>query len=71
MSWIISDYFTSAYQSLKRSRMRTFLTTLGVAIGVGSVTAILALGGGLTDVINNQLDKLGGNLIVVGQVLAT
>ena len=65
MSWIISDYFTSAYQSLKRSRMRTFLTTLGVAIGVGSVTAILALGGGLTDVINNQLDKLGGNLIVV------
>lgn len=65
MSWIISDYFTSAYQSLKRSRMRTFLTTLGVAIGVGSVTAILALGGGLTDVINNQLNKLGGNLIIV------
>lgn len=65
MSWVISDYFTSAYQSLKRSRMRTFLTTLGVAIGVGSVTAILALGGGLTDVINTQLDKLGGNLIVV------
>ena len=62
---MISDYFTSAYQSLKRSRMRTFLTTLGVAIGVGSVTAILALGSGLTDVINGQLEKLGGNLIVI------
>lgn len=65
MSWMITDYVGSAYRSLKRSRMRTFLTTLGVAIGVGSVTAILALSGGLTDVINKQLDKLGGNLIVV------
>lgn len=65
MNWIVSDYLSGAYQSLKRSRMRTFLTTLGVAIGVASVTAILALGGGLTDVINRQLNRLGGNLIVV------
>ena len=65
MNWLIGDYFSGAYQSLKRSRMRTFLTTLGVAIGVSSVTAILALSGGLTDVINNQLNRLGGNLIVV------
>jgi ABC-type antimicrobial peptide transport system permease subunit len=65
MSWMIADYVGSAYQSLHRSRMRTLLTTLGIAIGVASVTAILALSGGLTDVITKQLDKLGGNLIVV------
>lgn len=65
MSFMVTDYMGSAYHSLKRSRMRTFLTTLGVAIGVGSVTAILALTGGLGNVINNQLTKLGGNLIVV------
>lgn len=62
---MIGDYFEIAYQSLRRSRLRTFLTTLGIAIGVASVTAILALSGGLADVINKQLDTLGGNLIIV------
>ncbi len=63
--WLLGDYLASAFQSLRRSRMRTFLTTLGVAIGVGSIVAILALGGGLSDVISGQLNKLGGNLVVV------
>lgn len=65
MKWMLGDYTYGAYQSLKRSRLRTFLTMLGVAIGVGSVTAIFALSGGLTDVINRQLTRLGGNIIVV------
>lgn len=65
MNWLIGDFTYSAYQSLKRSRLRTFLTVLGVAIGVASVTAIFALSGGLTDVISRQLGRLGGNLIVV------
>lgn len=64
MSWMLGDYIGSASRSLGRSRMRTFLTTLGVAIGVGSVTAILALSGGLTDVINNQLTRISDNIIV-------
>jgi ABC-type antimicrobial peptide transport system permease subunit len=38
---------------------------LGVTIGVASVTAILALGGGAGVVINNQINKLGGNIAVV------
>lgn len=65
MNWLIGDFTYGAYQSLIRSRLRTFLTILGVAIGVASVTAIFALSGGLTDVINRQLGRLGGNLIVV------
>lgn len=65
MNWILTDYIYGAYESLRRSRMRTFLTVLGVAIGVASVTAIFALSEGLTDVINRQLVHLGGNLIVV------
>lgn len=65
MAWMITDYVDGAYRSLKRSRMRTFLTTLGIAIGVGSVTAVLALSGGLTEVINKQIDRLDGNLLVV------
>ncbi len=71
MNWLIGDYTYSAYQSLRRSRTRTLLTMLGVAIGVCSVTAIFALSQGLTDVINRQLDKLGGNLIVISPGSAT
>lgn len=65
MNWLITDYVYGAYQSLKRSRLRTFLTILGVAIGVGSVTAIISLSGGLSEVIDRQLGRLGGNLIVI------
>jgi ABC-type antimicrobial peptide transport system permease subunit len=38
---------------------------LGVAIGVASITAILALSSGATKVVSDQVDSLGGNLIVV------
>lgn len=65
MSWLVGDYVATAYQSLRRSRTRTLLTTLGIAIGVASVTTILALSGGLADVITKQLDRLGGNVIIV------
>ncbi len=65
MNWLLGDYIYGAYQSLRRSRLRTLLTVLGVAIGVGSVTAIFALSGGLTDVLNRQLTRIGGNIIVV------
>lgn len=45
--------------------MRTLLTTLGVAIGVASITSILALSSGITNVITHQIDALGGNIAVV------
>jgi ABC-type antimicrobial peptide transport system permease subunit len=38
---------------------------LGVTIGVASVTAILALGGGAGRIINNQINLLGGNIAVI------
>lgn len=45
--------------------MRTILTTIGVTIGVASITAILSLSAGVTSVIKRQIDTLGGNLAVV------
>lgn len=38
---------------------------LGVTIGVASITAILALSGGASRIVNDQIDMLGGNIIVV------
>lgn len=59
------DHFQSAYHSLKTTRLRTLLTTLGVAIGVASVTTILSLGSGVNQVVGRQIDGLGGNIGVV------
>ncbi len=65
MRLLFSDHYRTARQSLDRSRMRTFLTMLGVAIGVASITAILALSGGINKVINRQVADLGGQVAVV------
>lgn len=62
---LFADHYRTARQSLDRSRMRTFLTMLGVAIGVASITAILALSGGVNKVIGKQVAELGGSIAVV------
>ncbi|MBC7512723.1 ABC transporter permease [Candidatus Saccharibacteria bacterium] len=62
---LITDHYRVARQSLDRSKLRAFLTMLGVAIGVASVTAILALSGGVNKVINKQVADLGGSIVVV------
>lgn len=59
------EHIQNALQSFRSTRLRTLLTTIGVAIGVASVTTILALSGGVTNVISSQVTELGGNIAVV------
>lgn len=55
----------SALEDFKRNRVRTFLTSLGIMIGVLSVTMLIALGLGLKNYIKQQFEGLGANLIMV------
>jgi len=55
----------SAYSDLMRNKVRTFLTTLGIVIGVSSVVLLQAFGLGLKAYIKGQFDSLGTNLIFV------
>lgn len=57
--------FKLAIKSLKTSKMRAFLTMLGIIIGVAAVIVILSLGNGMENMMNEQFDKLGANLIQV------
>lgn len=68
MRLLLSEHYRTARQSLDRSRMRTFLTTLGVAIGVAAITAIMALAGGVNKVISRQVADLGGQVAVIRPV---
>lgn len=61
----------SALQDFRRNKMRTFLTSLGILIGVASVILLIAFGLGLKKYIQNQFESLGTNLVIVfpGQIL--
>ena len=55
--------FKSALDDFGRNKMRTFLTSLGILIGVFSVIVLIALGLGLKKYIGDQLASLGSNLM--------
>ena len=57
--------FRLAIKSLTTSKMRALLTMLGIIIGVGAVIVILSLGNGLTGMVQQQVDKMGINMIQV------
>jgi len=65
MRFLFINHIQNAKQSLKSNRMRSTLTMLGITIGVASITAILALSGGASKIVGDQVDALGGNVAVI------
>jgi putative ABC transport system permease protein len=56
---------STCIRSIARNRMRSFLTSLGIIIGVGSVIIMLAVGEGTQANIEEQLSTLGTNLLQI------
>jgi putative ABC transport system permease protein len=54
-----------ALRALRRNKLRTGLTALGIIIGVGSVVAMVALGNGAQARIESEVASLGQNLLTV------
>lgn len=61
----ISTLARSAIISISRNKLRSFLTTLGVVIGVLSVILLTSIGNGLTVFVEKQFETLGSNLLIV------
>ncbi len=61
----LRELFKQAFRSLFANKLRTFLSTLGVLIGVAAVIAMLAIGKGAQESIETQLSSLGSNLLSV------
>jgi putative ABC transport system permease protein len=55
----------SAFRALRRNKMRSFLTMLGIIIGVGAVIAMLAIGQGAEYSVKQQISALGTNVLIV------
>ena len=54
-----------ATQSILKNKMRTFLTMLGIVIGVAAVIVMVAVGYGAQESIQKQIGSLGTNMIMV------
>ena len=59
--------FTSSlkivFQSIKNNKMRTFLTVLGIVIGVSSIIMVFSAGEGIKSLIIGQVESFGTNII--------
>ncbi|MCC6134477.1 MAG: ABC transporter permease [Gammaproteobacteria bacterium] len=54
-----------ALRAIRRNLMRSFLTILGIVIGVGAVITMVTLGNGATRAVSDQIASLGSNLVMV------
>ena len=54
-----------ALRSIRRNLMRSFLTVLGIVIGVSAVITMVTLGHGATQAVQMQISSLGTNLLMV------
>ena len=63
MNW--SNLFKIAFKAIANNKLRTFLTMLGIIIGVASVITMLAIGQGSKQSIQSQISKMGSNMIMI------
>ena len=65
MALLFRTHFKLAKTSIRENRTRSFLTCLGIAIGVGSIILILSLMGSATRLISDQIKGMGADIVVV------
>ena len=61
----LSNSFNVAWEGVMLNKLRSFLTTLGIIIGVAAVIVMLAVSAGAEAEIEDQISGLGANLIMV------
>lgn len=61
----VKQSFKMAIRSLKGSKMRSFLTMLGIIIGVASVIILVSLMNGLADDMTSRFESMGTNTLTV------
>src|SRR3546814_16674896 len=52
-----------AFRAINRHKLRSFLTTLGIIIGVAAVITMVTLGNGATAAVRKQISSLGANVL--------
>ncbi|MEM3405836.1 MAG: ABC transporter permease [Candidatus Pacearchaeota archaeon] len=71
---MIKDYFFLAFKNLKHRGIRSWLTILGIFIGITAIVTFITLGQGMNNYINEQFSQLGTDIIIImgkaGQIVS-
>lgn len=62
---MISDYFKLAFRNMKKKRMKSFLTLVGILISIATIFVLISLSLGLEIAIQEQFEKLGTDKLYV------
>src|SRR5450759_3125837 len=62
---MLYSVFMLALRSVRRNMLRSFLTILGIVIGVAAVITMVTLGNGATQAIKTQISSLGNNQLSI------
>jgi putative ABC transport system permease protein len=62
---LLSEIFQVALQAIRANKLRSFLTMLGIIIGVGAVITMVALGSGAQKAVQSRIQALGPTLLTV------
>ena len=62
---MIKDYFLLAFGNLKQRGVRSWLTMLGIFIGIAAVVSLISLGAGLQEAITGQLGSLSIDILTI------
>ncbi len=62
---MIEDFFKLAVDGITHKGVRSYLTMIGIVIGIAAVVSLIALGQGMQNAINKQFEMLGTNMIMV------
>ncbi|TCL57899.1 putative ABC transport system permease protein [Kineothrix alysoides] len=61
----VLEYVKIALMNIKSNKGRSFLTMLGIIIGISSVIMVMAIGNGVRGQVNDELESLGGGQIAI------
>ena len=61
----MKDYFLLAFKNLKQRGVRSWLTMLGIFIGIAAVVSLISLGAGLQEAITGQLGALSIDILTI------
>jgi putative ABC transport system permease protein len=59
------DYFKIPWKEIRRRRMRSFLTLIGIFIGIAAIISLITLGQGLENAIDRQFQSLGKDKLFI------
>ena len=62
---MLRDYFLLALKSIRHRRLRTWLTVIGIVIGVAAIISLITLSRSLESTIGEQFSKFGANRILI------